>query len=160
MKVYFQPSEKFIQKANRIFQQEKIRINGLIPEADIQHIGSTSIPGALTKGDLDIVVRVPTERFNETVEYLKRIYQINQPENWTENFASFKDEENLGIDFGAQLVIKDSKEDDFVKLRDKLLTNPDLLKEYNQMKERFEGQGMDEYRKEKADFFEKLRRSN
>jgi GrpB-like predicted nucleotidyltransferase (UPF0157 family) len=158
-KVYFQPSEKFTSKANKIFQEQKLRINKLIPEADIQHIGSTSIPGSLTKGDLDVVVRVPAERFNETVEYLKRIYQINQPENWTENFASFKDEENLGIDFGAQLVIKDSKEDDFIRLRDKLMVNPNLPEQYNQMKQKNEGKDMNEYRKEKADFFEKLRKT-
>ena len=30
----------------------------LLPTAEIEHIGATAIPGALTKGDLDVMVRV------------------------------------------------------------------------------------------------------
>ena len=155
--VSFKPSSSFLDLANRVFEEQKIKIKGLLPSADIQHIGGTSIPGSITKGDLDITVRVPEKEFRHAIEVLKTLYEINQPENWSDTFASFKDENRLGIYFGAQVVVKDSKSDDFTKLREVLLENPQLVKELNSIKTRHEGKSMDDYRKEKADFFQKLR---
>lgn len=108
-KVYFKPSEEFLEKANQAFKEQKNRIHNLIPTADIEHIGSTAIPSSVTKGDLDINIRVVKEDFNKAVEILKQLYDINQPENWNSDFASFKNEKNLDIDFGVQLTVKGSK---------------------------------------------------
>lgn len=155
--VYFKPASNFLEVANQIFGEQKLRIIQLLSHVDVQHIGGTSIPNSITKGDLDLVVRIPKEEFKHSIEKLKSIYNINQPENWSDNFASFKDEKNLGIDFGAQLVIKDSKSDDFVRLRDILLENPELVEELNKLKMKYNGKSMDTYRKEKADFFDRLR---
>lgn len=155
--VHFRPSSDFTDLANKIFEEQKRKIIERLPSADIQHVGSTSIPNSLTKGDLDITVRVPAEKFKQATDVLKSMYEINQPENWSEVFASFKDEKSLGIDFGVQLVIQNSKSDDFVKLRDILLENPQLVEELNSIKMKYEGKSMGNYRKEKADFFQRLR---
>lgn len=40
------------------FVRHRARVAELIPGAEIEHVGSTSIPGALTKGDVDLLVRV------------------------------------------------------------------------------------------------------
>lgn len=152
--VNFKPSEEFLDKANKLFKEQKMRILSVIPNAKIEHIGSTAIAGSVTKGDLDINVRVPIDDFNDAISKLKGLYEINQPENWNEGFASFK---NDALDLGVQLTVVGSKADDFVKLRDILINNPALAAEYNQMKQKCEGQDMDEYRKAKADFFQKLR---
>ena len=37
------------------------RIDAALPGVEIEHVGSTAIPGALTKGDLDLLVRVPAD---------------------------------------------------------------------------------------------------
>lgn len=155
--IYFRPVSNFVDLANKIFEEHKLRIAQLLPDADIQHVGSTSIPNSITKGDLDLVVRVSKEDFRNTIDQLKSLYDINQPENWSDTFASFKDDKNLDIDFGAQLVIKGSKSDDFVELRDILIRNPQLVDEFNAIKTKYDGKSMDEYRKAKADFFQKLR---
>lgn len=156
-KLYFKPSAEFLNKANKIFEEQKSRILSVIPNAGIHHIGSTAILDSVTKGDLDINVKVEEKDFTEAVKHLKKLYKINQPENWTSDFASFKDETSLGIDFGAQLVVRDSKSDDFTKMTEILKKNSDLLKEYNEMKLKYEGKSMNQYRKEKANFFQKLR---
>ena|SRR5579884_482379 len=154
--VSFKKVEEFKEVAERIFLEQKRRIHELLPFAEVIHVGSTAIPGSLTKGDVDLLVRVSEDDFEKAKEKLKQLYQINQAENWKNYFASFKDDLG-GIDFGAQLVVKNSSLDDFVQLRDLLIGNPQLLHEYNQLKLKFEGKEMDEYRKEKSDFFEKLR---
>lgn len=155
--VSFKASEDFKDLAEEIFQKEKSRILKLIPAAEIEHIGSTAIPGSITKGDLDINVRVTVEDFDKAVEKLKTLYQINQPKNWTDTFASFKDDDSFDLPIGVQLTVIDSEYDDFISLKDLLVKRVDLLEEYNQMKVKYEGKDMEEYRKEKSDFFEKLR---
>ena len=71
--VYFAPEKEFRQKVERLFGEQKERIQILPPEADIQHIGSTAIPHSMTKGDLDIQVRISTERFQMAVDELSRV---------------------------------------------------------------------------------------
>ena len=158
IRVYFKPTSNFRDKTNELFRKQKNIISDLIPSAEIQHIGSTAIPTSITKGDLDINVRVQKENFKPAIETLKNHYEINQLENWTENFASFKSKIS-GVDFGVQLTIVGSSTDDFVKLRDILIKNPDLIKEFNLMKQTYNGKDMEEYRKEKGKFFERLRES-
>ncbi len=123
------------------------------PDAQIEHIGGTSVPGSLTKGDLDINIRVRPEDFGRTTETLKKLYEINQPDNWTSGFASFKDD---GRNLGVQLTVIGSPDDHFVPQRDYLNNHPEKVLEFNKLKEKFEGKSMEDYRKEKGEFFENL----
>lgn len=153
-KVYFVKTSEIAGKLNSFFETERNKLSGFFPDADIQHIGGTSVPNSISKGDLDINIRVNKSRFNKTIEKLKNIYDINQPENWTDNFASLKDDSR---DLGVQVTVIDSPEDQFVAQRDFLITHPERLEELNKLKQNFEGKDMDEYRKAKSEFFEKLR---
>ncbi len=157
--VWFRPSEDFKELADTVFEQERIKIVEKIPGAEVHHIAGTSIPGLLTKGDLDINIRVQQNHFNDAVTTLKEMYDINQPENWTSNYASFKNDTGLGIDFGAQLSAIDTSGDYFLKPRDLLLKNPELVKELNELKTKYEGKSMDDYRREKGAFFQRLIKS-
>ena len=156
----FRPSEIFKVTADKVFKEQKQRILEQLPFVEVEHVGATPIHGLLTKGDLDVNVRVNKDNFDKAVEILKGIYEINQPDNWTNTFASFKDDHNLEIDFGVQLTIIGSPEDYFVKQRDMLLQNPELVKELNHIKEwcELEGKSMDEYRKAKGEFYNRILR--
>lgn len=151
--VHFVKTEEVSEKVSALFDAEKTKLSELFPHADIQHIGGTSVPGTISKGDLDINVRVATDDFNSTTEKLKTIYEINQPNNWTVGFSSFKDDSR---DLGVQVTVIGSPDDCFVAQRDYLRAHPEKIAELNQLKERFEGKSMDEYRKEKGAFFEGL----
>ncbi len=124
--------------------------------ADIQHIGSTAIPDSLTKGDLDVNVRVAKENFTVSVDTLKKMYEINQPHNWTPTYASFKDDTGLSMPFGIQLTVIGSPDDVFISQRDILLNRPDLVEKLNKLKVQFEGKSMDEYRKAKGVIFTEM----
>jgi uncharacterized protein len=88
---FFQPTNDFLQRVQTIFEMESDRTARLIPRADIEHVGATSVPGAVTKGDVDIQVRVAQRQFKAATRTLKSLYEIHQPENWSENFASFQE---------------------------------------------------------------------
>lgn len=158
MKANFKRYEDVYYRTYRVYKENEEKILRVLPFADIQNIGSTAIPGSVTKGDVDINVRVSSKDFETAVERLKKMYKVNQPENWTSTFASFKDDNNFELPIGVQVTIIGSSSDDFTKLRDLLIENKQLLEEYNQMKRKYEGKDMREYRKEKAAFFERLRK--
>ena len=152
--VTFKKSDDFKEKAEKLFEGQKEKLTHNLLFADIQHVGGTSVSGLLTKGDLDLNVRVSAERFDETVECLKSMYKINQPENWTDTYASFKDDDSYALPLGIQVTVIDSSEDYFVKHRQALLSDPDLIERFNEVKVKFEGKNMGDYRNAKSRFLE------
>jgi GrpB-like predicted nucleotidyltransferase (UPF0157 family) len=150
--VRFKPSEEFKDKTDSLFVEQKKILEAKFPFADIQHIGGTSVSGLLTKGDLDINVRVSAEDFKAVSEELKNLYKINQPENWSNIYASFKDDSK---ELGVQVTVIGSGKDFFVVHRDELRKSPELVKRLNELKARFEGKDMSEYRTAKGQFLRK-----
>ncbi len=151
--VRFLKTTDISEKIDELFKSEKQKLHGLLPDADIEHVGGTAVPGLISKGDLDINIRVRPEDFEKAKKVLETIYEINQPENWSKGFASFKDDAR---ELGIQVTAIGSLEDYFVAQRDYLKSHPEKVAELNKLKEKFEGKSMDEYRKEKGEFFEKL----
>jgi GrpB-like predicted nucleotidyltransferase (UPF0157 family) len=124
----------------------------LLPaEAEIHHVGSTSIPGSITKGDVDICVRVPPFLFALCDQELAKHYPRNNGSPHTDAFASFS-KGNMGI----QLVVAGSDLDVFLAFRDMLAANPALLAQYNTLKQACEGDPVPVYREKKAAFIESL----
>jgi len=153
--VQFHTDEEVRERAEAAFREHHARLSGLLPYADIQHVGSTATPGVRTKGDLDIQVRVPPERFAEAEAVLAGAYERNEKSDRTEDFASFQDE-TLPVPLGIQLTAMGGKHDFFSEARDRLRADPALLAEYDALKARWEGGDMKAYREEKSAFFAKL----
>ncbi len=120
--------------------------------------GSTAIPNCVTKGDLDIQVRIPAESFTVAVNTLSKIYGTNHRSQRSRTFAAFKDDA-LDPRLGIQLTVIDGEEDFFWKLRDFFLAHDDYRLEYDNLKKQFEGKDMDEYREAKGAYIEHLLQS-
>jgi GrpB-like predicted nucleotidyltransferase (UPF0157 family) len=133
------------------------RVAALLPDAEIVHVGATAIAGALTKGDLDLMVRVPADRFDTAASALRSVYSIHQPENWSATFASFVDPDEADPPVGVQLVAAGSPEErifePFIAL---LRDDPRLLDEYNALKRRLDGSDYERYTREKGEFIERV----
>jgi len=132
------------------------RLAMLLPNADVQEIGATTLPGAITEGDLDLLVRVPADLFMAARGALGDSYAVHQLENWTTSFASFKAaarEPEVGI----HLVVEESEDDHLLRgSRDALLADPALVERYNALKREHEGGDPDVYWRAKTAFFESL----
>jgi GrpB-like predicted nucleotidyltransferase (UPF0157 family) len=85
--VHFIKTGEISERVETLFTSDKHKLSSLFPDADIEHIGATSVPGSITKGDLDINVRVEPNDFQRAKEILAGLCQINQPDNWTSGFA-------------------------------------------------------------------------
>jgi GrpB-like predicted nucleotidyltransferase (UPF0157 family) len=153
--VRFHPERANREAVAAEFAAQRRAIEALLPDAEVEHIGSTAVPGALTKGDLDLLVRVDADRFEQAAAELGERYAIHQPENWSDCFASFKQlpEDEIGV--GVQLVLAGSDDDlSFIGWRERLLSDAQLLEDYNALKRSQTGADPDSYIEAKTEFIE------
>jgi GrpB-like predicted nucleotidyltransferase (UPF0157 family) len=139
--------EQVRERVAGIFAARRAELELLLPEARIEHIGSTAVPGSLTKGDLDICAIVAPGEFEPASRALADRFAIHQPENWSTTLASFTAPPEDGIDVGIQLVPAGSPDEEhFVGWRDRLRADPALHARYDELKRRHQDDGMDAYR--------------
>jgi GrpB-like predicted nucleotidyltransferase (UPF0157 family) len=151
----FRPEKENREAVAAAFEEHREAIAELLPAAQVEHIGATAVPGALTKGDLDLLVRVPGSDFEAAAGALRGRYAVNQPENWSSQFASFEQEPAGEIPVGVQLVIAGSRDDAlFVEWRERLRGDAQLLERFNAFKRGQTDAGPGEYIEAKARFIE------
>jgi GrpB-like predicted nucleotidyltransferase (UPF0157 family) len=119
--------------------------------AEIRHIGATAVPGCLTKGDLDIVVRVPPEDFSRADAALSKLFVRNLGSASTKDFSAFEDS-TCHPPLGVQLTAIGGEFDGFHQFVDALLASPQLVAAYNALKRGCHGGTMANYRKAKDEF--------
>ena len=140
----------------KLFEHHVKKISERLPGLEIEHVGGSSIPGALTKGDLDIVIRTERDSFLKIVEALKELYGPKYVDSlWNENFALYQDYTSP-VKVDIMVTIKDSPYDTFTKVRDFLIANKDALDEYNEIKTHFNKIPYPEYLERKLVFFQKI----
>lgn len=151
----FEPEARFRAVAEEAVARETGRLRALVPSACVEHVGSTAVPGSLTKGDVDLQVRVPPEGFAAAEAALAGAYERNLGSAPAPGFAAFE-RKGPPIDVGVQLTAIGSERDFFWRLRDLLLARPDLRLRYDALKRAHEQASMAAYRAAKERFFEAL----
>lgn len=121
--------------------------------AEFEHVGATAIPDCLTKGDLDICIRIDPGEFEEAEACLAERFERNSGSFRSHAFAAFKNDASTPP-LGLQLVVKNSELDVFVKFRDRLLQESGLVQTYNDLKKQYAGRPMETYRHAKSRFIQ------
>jgi GrpB-like predicted nucleotidyltransferase (UPF0157 family) len=157
----FVPQESIKELVDKKFQEIKSKILEMIPNADIEHVGSAAVKGALTKKDLDITVRVGINTFEEDIKKMQNNFTAVHQEVWvqneTEGMAIFKDNTHSGEleSVDIMLVVKDSRFDEYHIFCEILKKDPCALQSYNDLKKDYQGKPYRGYRKAKSDFWGK-----
>jgi GrpB-like predicted nucleotidyltransferase (UPF0157 family) len=148
------PAGEVIGQARAILQRERARLAPLLGDHELFLIGGSSVDGALTKGDVDLHLRVPPEAFDRTVTVLRGVYRVVHPEIWQASLATFAIEAALP---GGVAVTPAGSEHDlrFTRTWQLLAADPDLLSAHNAVKLRCESLG-EEYERQKSAFFDML----
>jgi GrpB-like predicted nucleotidyltransferase (UPF0157 family) len=142
-----------------LFERTAAALQARLPGARIEHIGASSIPGACSKGDLDIAVIVAPASHAAVVAqlcgegwHIKRdtlrtpeLCMLLAPDAWAE-----------GQDLALQIVASGSTFEDFLAFRDALRADPALVAAYDEVKRRHAADGEDAYRTAKARFIESV----
>lgn len=149
----FYPAEQYQAACNELFIRYERDIIKLIPNARVEHVGASSIPFAVSKGDLDIFVGVELGELEDVIERLTTLA-------FTEKLDTLRTpelcmlESTSADDVALQVVANGSEFECFLRFRDKLRANPALVKQYNTLKMSCEGWSQEKYREKKADFIE------
>ena len=134
-----------------LFNHYQAKILLLMPFAQVEHIGASAIPDAISKGDLDIYVGVPEHLLEDAVICLLA-------HGFTEKTDTFRCAQLCMLEaiedkqVAIQLVALGSVYVFFLAFRDRLRQRPELVVQYNQIKRAAQYLGMDEYRAQKAEF--------
>lgn len=144
--------EEYSSHVEVLFLKLSQELRLVLPEARIEHIGSSSIPGSISKGDLDVFVGVDQVNFNDALEKIKRIGFVEKEGTFRSNELCMLVTTKYDYDVAVQLVSNGSEFEDFLRFRNILLSSTDLVKQYNEVKLFAENLDENEYRKNKSDF--------
>ncbi|MEL6062513.1 MULTISPECIES: GrpB family protein [unclassified Methylobacterium] len=138
--------------AERLFRAVRDELRPQLPaSAEIRHVGATAIPGCLTKGDLDVVVRVARADFADADERLARLFARNEGSTRTDAFSAFADA-TRAPHLGVQLTVQGGALDLFRLFADALRSDPALVERYNALKLAHQNKPMAPYRAAKDAF--------
>lgn len=152
--VFLEP-EQYQQRCAQLFNSYQKDISTLLPFAKIEHIGSSAIPNAISKGDLDIYIEVMSEQFEFAIEQLKTLNFIEKQNTLrTHELCMLESLNNDDVTF--QIVATDSVFTFFLAFKNKLINSPTLVNEYNELKLQCSHLDPDQYRTIKSDFINRV----
>ncbi|MFV5343765.1 GrpB family protein [Acinetobacter oleivorans] len=152
--VFLEP-EQYQQRCAQLFNSYHKDISTLLPFAKIEHIGSSAIPNAISKGDLDIYVEVKPDQFEFAIAQLKTLNFIEKQNTLRTDELCMLESLNKD-DVAFQIVVTDSVFIFFLTFRNKLIDSPLLVNEYNQLKLECSHLDHDQYRTIKSDFINRV----
>ena len=82
-------SDHVLVTAHVILERERVLLLPLLPEHLLVLTGGSSLPGVLTRGDVDLHVRVAEKDFASTVNVLRKLHEVVHPEIWQSDLATF-----------------------------------------------------------------------
>lgn len=146
------PAAELLSAGRRICRREQQRLTPRLPGVEVLLTGGSSLPGALTGGDIDLHCRVVGD-FDSAVHVLSDLYVAVKPELWGPSLATFEVADEFPVGLAATPV--NSEHDRFFRRSwARLAADPALLEQYNALKREFHG--TDAYDEKKAEFFGRL----
>lgn len=132
------------------------RVRRAAPFADVREVGSTAIPGAIGKGDLDVLARCDADRFAALCDALDRVLSFDPDQLHDASYRGYVGSVD-GVEAGSvQATITGCAYDTFTAFHERLLAEPALVEAYNRLKRAWDGRPMDGYRVAKAAFIERV----
>lgn len=154
----FYPAPEYQPHCAQLFESYKNKIQQLIPFARVEHIGSSAIPNAISKGDLDIYIEVSAQQFLDAIKKLQQLGFKEKPDTLrTHQLCMLQSQVH---DVALQIVVTGSEFQNFLTFRDQLRHHPELVQQYNQLKQSCSGTSPEQYRQIKAIFIQNVLNPN
>lgn len=153
------PSDGLLDVARGVLEEQRDRLRDLGVPGTVVLVGGCSVPGALTRGDVDLHLRVPPDAFAGVVDRLRTVFAVVHPEIWTVTLATFGVPASRpgGPPTGLAVTPEGSEHDlRFTRGWQLLAADPTLLTEYNRAKLTGDGPDGDGYEARKSAFFDRL----
>ncbi|MCL1876519.1 GrpB family protein [Candidatus Saccharibacteria bacterium] len=124
----------------KAFEKEKTRLLKLLnPNARIEHIGSTSVPGLDGKGIIDMIIvaqtRAEMEKFAEILVRNGYFYDFDTIYPPDRTFLASREHDSTRGDYHVHILVAGTREElDALKFRDMLRADEKLRDEYEKLK--------------------------
>lgn len=146
-------SDTILDDARRLQQRVERELASARIAGDLSVTGPASWPRVLTKGDLDLHLRVSADHFEVSVGRLRAVYPATSLNAWADTLAVF---EVPAVRPAGLAVTPLGSEHDrrFTSAWRRLRAEPDLLRAYNALKSRYFG--TPQYEATKSAFFDEI----
>lgn len=148
-------SDDVLPTARAVLAAERERLRTAGVPGELVLVGGSSVPGALTRGDVDLHLRVPAEDFRRAVDALGVLHDVVHPEIWAPTLATFAVRATLPA--GLAATPRGSEHDRrFTRTWQLLAADAALLAEHNTVKRSAVAAGDEEYERLKSAFFDRV----
>jgi len=130
------------------------RLSDLVSADCLFEVGSTAVEGVIGKQDLDFLVRVKQDDFLFIRNALDQAFSRNPEQISNDQYQGYTVDSEL--DVAIQLTIEGGPYDDFVAFLSELREKAELREEYNELKLKYDGLLMSDYRDAKHEFIERV----
>jgi GrpB-like predicted nucleotidyltransferase (UPF0157 family) len=158
-KMRFVERDPIAREIAQAYATQREIVRSLVPRSRIRHIGSTAIPGSITKGDIDLLVSVASDLMSVADSRLSTCFHRNKGSGRSATFSSFVGYRKP-FHIGVQLVARGSADEREFLTVQTWLARPSVVKKYNSLKRKFEGRSASAYRKAKTAFIERGAKGN
>ena len=146
-------SDGLLEEAGRVRARVAAALAEVGVPGDVELTGGLSVPNALTRGDVDLHLRVRPEDFAEVVGTLRDLLSVASPQAWATTLAVFDVPGPRPT--GLAVTPVGSEHDTRFRLAwEALRRDPALLADYNALKAESVGTG--DYEERKSRFFSSI----
>jgi len=132
--------KKYDDKFILLFKKERAILRKIIPNLEIEHVGSTSVPGLGGKGIIDIAIKTNTIEANKIVNKLESIgfesdleHLRNNNSTYLKKIIKYKGKERR---VHVHLTLNNKFWNSFIVFRDYLKSNKKERDRYNEIKKK------------------------
>ena len=135
------------------YEDAELLLTSILPDARIEHVGSSAIPGAYSRGGVDVCVAAPRDAFDEALGVLCEAGYVQRSLDDGADRRATLAAAHGDVPLTLRLIESGSKHESLMRLRDALRADPTLLARYNAIKIEAGPLGAAAYADAKAAFF-------
>ncbi len=123
--------------ATAAYEDAELLLSSILPDARIEHVGASAVPGAYSRGGVDVCVAVPRETFDEALGVLCEAgcvpRSLRSQDDGADRLAVLAAPHGE-VQVTLRLVESGSRHESLMRFRDALRNDATLLARYNAIK--------------------------
>jgi GrpB-like predicted nucleotidyltransferase (UPF0157 family) len=134
------------------YEDAELLLSAILPDARIEHVGASAVPGACSRGGVDICVAAPPGTFDEALGVLCEAGYVQRSLDDGGDRRAMLAAPDANVPLTLRLIESGSVHESLMRFRDALRADPALLSRYNALKVDAGRSGATAYASAKAAF--------
>ena len=117
--------------ATAAYEDAELLLSSILPDARIEHVGASAIPGAYSRGGVDVCVAVPREAFDESLGVLCEAGYLPRSRDDGADRLAVLVAPHVHVPVMLRLIESGSSHESLMRFRDALRCDATRLARYN-----------------------------